>query len=319
MSNVAQLVTALRARGVTVHEWSGWYGRGNNNISQIDIKGAVLHHTGSPYGSAYRELVSSSQPWANGGALCNFSGNSDGSLTVIATGLTYHAGGGRGPNQGPLAPYASNRNYYTVGLEIVYPGVSPMTDAQYATATLFAKTVADLFCGGDVQYIRGHGEVNGYGYEGKWDPGYGRDKNGNGLMIDMDKFRADARNQEDDDLATSAELIQQMYDQVSRTWTERGVTMGDALVKFLDFHDGVAMGTGTTPAAAVSQIYGVVAQNFVENGEAIGKTTADTEKKVDELALEVAELKALVSTGGVDVNALAEALISKLDVDLVRK
>lgn len=187
MGDVRDLVNELRQRGVVVHEWSGWDGRGNDSRKQLDIRGAIIHHTGSGYGSAYAGLVSSTQPWASGKALCNFSGNVDGSVTVIASGVTWHAGGGYGPSQGPLSPYANDRNYYTVGIEIVYPGNSPMTDAQYRTATLFAKTVADLFAGGDIQAVRGHGEVNGKGYEGKWDPGWSP-----GLMIDMNAFRADA-------------------------------------------------------------------------------------------------------------------------------
>lgn len=187
MSDVQDLVNELRARGVTVHEWSGWYGRGNENKPQIDIRGAIIHHTGSAYGSAYKGLAESTQDWAYGRALCNFAGNSDGSLTVIASGLAWHAGGGYGPSQGPLAPYASNRNYYTVGLEIVYPGNSPMTPEQYATAKKFGRTVADLFADGNIEVVRGHGEVNGKGYEGKWDPGWSP-----GLMIDMNAFRREA-------------------------------------------------------------------------------------------------------------------------------
>lgn len=187
MSDVQILVNELRARGVTVHEWSGWYGRGNEDTPQIDIRGAIIHHTGSNYGSAYAGLAQSTQAWAYGKALCNFAGNSDGSLTVIASGLAWHAGGGYGPSQGPLAPYAGDRNYYTVGLEIVYPGNSPMTDAQYITAKKFGRTVADLFADGNIEVVRGHGEVNGKGYEGKWDPGWSP-----GLMIDMNAFRREA-------------------------------------------------------------------------------------------------------------------------------
>jgi len=310
MSDVYDLVQLLRQRGVVVNEWGGWYGRGNG-IGQIDIRGAIIHHTGTNFGSAFQALVTG-RPGLPG-MLCNFSGNSDGTLTVIGTGLAWHAGGGNGPNEGPLAPYAQNRNYYTVGLEIVYPGTQPMTNAQYITAGKFAKAVADLFCGGNIQYIRGHGEVNGKGEEGKWDPGYA-----SGLMIDMNKFRADALNQEDE-LATSAELIQQMYNEVSKTYTERGVPFGDAMVKWLDWHDGIEQGTGTTPAAAFTQVYDVVAENFVESGEALGKTTADTEKKVDALTAAVIELKTLVTSGGVDAEALADALIEHLDVELVKK
>lgn len=188
MSDVSDLVDELRARGVTVHEWSGWYNRSNeNNRPHIDIRGAIIHHTGSNYGSAYVGLVESGQAWAYGKALCNFAGNSDGSLTVIASGVTWHAGGGYGPSQGPLAPFANDRNYYTVGLEIVYPGTKPMTDEQYATSKKFGRAVADLFGNGNLEVVRGHGEVNGKGYEGKWDPGWTQ-----GLMIDMNVFRAQA-------------------------------------------------------------------------------------------------------------------------------
>lgn len=274
MSDVAQLVTALRARGVTVHEWSGWQNRGNDDVYAIDIKGAVLHHTGSAYGSAYGELVSSSQPWADGGALCNFSGNADGSVTVIAAGLAYHAGGGFGPNQGPLAPYARNRNYYTVGIEIVYPGKSPMTAAQYSTAKVFAKTVADLFCGGDLQYIRGHGEVNGYGYEGKWDPGYSQ-----GNMIDMNAFRAEAQNASGDTfMALSTEQQQYMYESL------------------VDIRTDLSMPWRT-------------------NGRSTGQVITDLEAQLTTLE----NLIKGISAGVVDVNALADALIDKVDVDLVKK
>lgn len=188
MGDVRKLVDALRAAGVTVHEWSGWDGRGNEGVPQISIRGAILHHTGTAYGSAFAGLVSSTRPDLYGGLLCNFAGNSDGSLTVTGSGLAWHAGGGYGPNQGPLAPYANDRNRYTVGLEIVYPGNSPMTDAQYQTALLFSKVVADNFCGGDLEYVRGHYEVNGKGYNGKWDPGYKP-----GINIDMNSFRSQAR------------------------------------------------------------------------------------------------------------------------------
>ena len=187
MGDVRRLVDALRAAGVTVHEWAGWDGRGNENTPQISIKGAILHHTGTAPGFAFPGLVSSTRPDLSGGLLANFAGNVDGSLTVLGSGLAWHAGGGYGPNQGPLAPYANNRNYYTVGLEIVYRGYQPMSPAQYQTAKIFAKVVADTFAGGNLEYVRGHYEVNGRGYEGKWDPAYAPD-----TPIDMNAFRLEA-------------------------------------------------------------------------------------------------------------------------------
>lgn len=206
MGDVRRLVEALRAAGVTVHEWAGWDGRGNEKTPQIQIKGAILHHTGTAYGSAFPGLVSSTRPDLYGGLLCNFAGNSDGSLTVTGSGLAWHAGGGYGPNQGPLAPYANRRNFYTVGLEIVYPGSSPMTDAQYQTSLKFSKIVADLFAGGDLEYVRGHYEVNGRGYNGKWDPGYKP-----GTPIDMNVFRSQARSV----VTNPVEEVEPMFDVVT--------------------------------------------------------------------------------------------------------
>jgi hypothetical protein len=62
-----------------------------------------------------------------------------------------------------------------------------MTVAQWNTAMVFSKTVADMFAGGNLEYIRGHSEVNGRGYDGKWDPG-----TTGGIAIDMDMFRREA-------------------------------------------------------------------------------------------------------------------------------
>lgn len=218
MGAIQNIVNELRNRGITVHEWSGWQNRGNGNVKDLNVKGIILHHTGSGYGSAYAELVSSSQPWAGGGALCNFSGNADGSLTVIAAGLTYHAGGGFGPNQGPLAPYASNRNYYTVGLEIVYPGSQPMTSQQYETAVALSRVVVDLYAGGDAEYVRAHAEVNGKGYEGKWDPGRGVGTE----YIDMNAFRNAVRDWSEEDFMTD------VYDHVV-TVNNKQYSIGSAL------------------------------------------------------------------------------------------
>lgn len=227
MGAIQRIVDELRRRGVTVHEWAGWQNRGNGGVKDLNVKGIILHHTGSNYGSAYPELVSSSQPWAGGGALCNFSGNADGSLTVIAAGLAYHAGGGYGPNQGPLAPYASNRNYYTVGLEIVYPGSKPMTSAQYSTAVALSRVVVDLYAGGDAEYVRAHAEVNGRGYEGKWDPGRGQGTE----YIDMTAFRNAVRNWSIDEMELTDNLKPYFWDGAPDYPTLR---VGDALANIFN-------------------------------------------------------------------------------------
>ena len=93
LAKTQAVVNGLRARGVTVHEWPGWQTRGNGQTS--DYRGGIVHHTGSGYGSAYQALVSGRPDLS--GPLCNFAGNQDGSITVIAAGPANHAGasGGR--------------------------------------------------------------------------------------------------------------------------------------------------------------------------------------------------------------------------------
>jgi len=304
MSDVADLVNALRARGVTVYEWSGWNGRGNEGKPQIDIRGAIIHHTGSNYGSAYAGLVSSTQDWAYGQALANFAGNADGSLTVLASGVAWHAGGGFGPNQGPLSPYASNRNYYTVGLEIVYPGVSPMTAAQYSTAKVFAKTVADLFANGDINVVRGHGEVNGRGYEGKWDPGFR-----SGQMIDMNAFRAEARN------ATSGGPFMALTDTQQQYIYDSLVDLrNDLTIPFLA--NGVSTGNVIKYLyEAVVDIRTDLSLPYLTNGKSTGQVITELEARLTKLE----DLIKGVSAGVVDVDKLADALVDKVDVDLVKK
>lgn len=185
MGAVRQLVNRLRELGCTVHEWPGWDGRGNEGIGQIDPVGAVLHHTATGYGSAF-EALASGRPDLRG-VLCNLSGNADGSFTVVASGLAWHAGAGAGPSLGPLASVRGWMNRWTVGLEIVYPGDQPMTNAQRHSALIFAYVVAELFADGDLEYVRAHAETNGRGGDGKWDPGYAP-----GKTIDMAAFRAEA-------------------------------------------------------------------------------------------------------------------------------
>jgi len=184
MVSVRQVVDRLREVGLTVHEWPGWDGRGNEGVGQIDPRGAVLHHTGSAYGNAYQTLVTGRADLP--GLLCNFAGNADGTLTVVGSGLAWHAGPGGGPNLGPLAQFGTRLNRQTLGLEIVYPGYQAMTAAQRHAALVFSAVVAELCSGGDVSWIRGHGEVSS---EGKWDPGRG---DGTSRMIDMGAFRQEA-------------------------------------------------------------------------------------------------------------------------------
>jgi hypothetical protein len=170
----------LRAAGVTVHEWPGCWSRGNGLAPAYE--GGSVHHTGSAYGFAYRTLFDGRSDLD--GPLCNWAGNEDGSLTFIAAFPANHAGASGGKSMGPL-PVTRLFNPRVLGLEIVYPGTSRMRDAQYRSACIWARVVADVVGGGDIERVRAHAETS---ITGKWDPGYALDR-----TIDMNQFRTDAK------------------------------------------------------------------------------------------------------------------------------
>jgi hypothetical protein len=171
----------LRALGFTVHEWSGWESRGNGQSSAYE--GAIWHHTASNYGSAYGTLVFGRSDLP--GPLCNFSGNADGSFTLIAAHPGNHAGASGGYGTWPL-PSTSTFNRRVMGLEIVYPGNQPMTNAQYTGLLAWGKVTTDVFGYGDINRVKGHRETS---ITGKWDPGYAP-----GKTIDLNAARAAAAN-----------------------------------------------------------------------------------------------------------------------------
>lgn len=190
VTQCAEINRRLRALGVTVHEAPGAASRGNGQLS--DYVGGLVHHTASGYGIAlpgtgiYELLFTKGRTGSNPLAppLCNYAGNKDGSLTYGAAGPANHAGASGGRSMGPL-PVTSSFNRRVLGLEIVYPGDKPMTASQYRTATLWAKVVADVVGGGNIERVRAHAETS---VTGKWDPGYAP-----GLTINMAAFRAAAK------------------------------------------------------------------------------------------------------------------------------
>jgi len=183
----------LRAAGITVTEWASWQNRGNGQSSAYE--GGIVHHTATAYGAAPAVLVNGRSDLP--GPLCNYAGNADGSITVIAAHPANHAGASGGRSMGPL-PVTSLFNKRVMGLEIVYPGTSPMTDAQYRTAALWSRIVTDVLGYGDIERARAHAETS---ITGKWDPGYAP-----GQTINMAAFRTAALNPLEDELPTPNDL-----------------------------------------------------------------------------------------------------------------
>ncbi len=190
----------LRAAGITVREASGWQSRGNGQTSAYE--GGLVHHTATGYGIAVPgtgpgNLLINGRPDLRG-PLCNYAGNDDGSITVIAAHPANHAGASGGRSMGPL-PVTSLFNRRVLGLEIVYPGTSPMRPAQYRSALVWSKAVADVCGGGNIERVRAHAETS---ITGKWDPGEAP-----GRTINMAAFRRAATTVlEDDDMSLDDRL-----------------------------------------------------------------------------------------------------------------
>lgn len=157
-----------------VREAGGWENRGNGQTSAYE--GGLVHHTATGFGIATpgtgsgNLLINGREDLA--GPLCNYAGNDDGSITVIAAHPANHAGASGGRSMGPL-PTTKLFNRRVLGLEIVYPGTVPMRGAQYRSALIWGRVVADVVGGGNVERIRAHAETS---ITGKWDPGFAPSK-----------------------------------------------------------------------------------------------------------------------------------------------
>lgn len=194
----------LRAASITVHEYPGCWTRGNGLTPAYE--GGTPHHTASAFGIALPNTAIG-KLLANGradldGPLCNYAGNDDGSVTFIAAFPANHAGASGGRSMGPL-PTTRLFNPRVLGLEIVYPGTVPMRTAQYRTALIWSRIVADVVGYANIQRIRAHAETS---ITGKWDPGQAPN-----VTINMPAFRTAAAvahapaKPPEDDMATPAE------------------------------------------------------------------------------------------------------------------
>lgn len=183
-----QIQEGLTRYGVPWRILSGAATRGNGQ-SWGDVNGMIVHHTASPVGQAPSVLWTGRPDLSP--PLSNTAGEGDGTICFVAYFPANHAGASGGRSMGPL-PVTSTFNKRVWGHEIVYPGVSPMTDAQYRSATILGRVITEVL-GTTKESVRAHGETS---ITGKWDPGYA-----NGKTIDMAKFRNDMMAQEDDDMA----------------------------------------------------------------------------------------------------------------------
>jgi len=287
----------LRAAGIVVHELPGWESRGNGFTSAY--QGGIVHHTGGPFGTALHGNFRANQMIVGTkkvkGPLCNYTGNEDGSVTVVAAHPTNHAGAGLGRAMGPL-PRTRAFNKFVLGLEIIYPGENPMRDVQHRTAVLWSQIVIAVCGNGDAERIRGHGETS---ITGKWDPGFQP-----GQMIDMNAFRNAVR-QEADLTPDEHNMLRFLFDRVAGIMPQRFFVQDPNDPSMVQ---EVAAGTpGAKPAHVLDSLDG----NFILRHIT---PLADDEAKIVAAIQQLKETEEPVTPD--KVKALAAALAARVPRDL---
>ncbi|QDF16895.1 lysin A, N-acetylmuramoyl-L-alanine amidase domain [Gordonia phage Newt] len=182
--NGAQVIGAIARRNVELGGRSvytrGWETRGNGQSPAY--QGLLLHHTAGGRNVNIDQILIDGR-WDLPGPLCNFCIMYDGDLGVISANPANHAGASGGWDTAPFER-TGLFNRQIIGCEIQYPGVEPMSNAQYETAKrLSIATLEVLGKPRDTRWIKFH---QGTSIEGKWDPGYA-----NGKTYNISEFRKD--------------------------------------------------------------------------------------------------------------------------------
>lgn len=165
------------ALGNRLRTLPGWEKAGHGDFA--DIRGVMVHHTGNSRETA--ESIRNGRPDLKG-PLSNLHIAPDGTVTIVAVGVCWHAGRG----SYPWLP-ADNANQHMIGIECAWPTV---TNGKYdpnerwpdAQIVAMRDTCAALAVklGHPPNRVIGHKEWAGAS-QGKWDPG----------NLDMSWFRAE--------------------------------------------------------------------------------------------------------------------------------
>lgn len=137
----------------------GWQNRGHGDFK--DIRGVMVHHTGNRNATA--ESIRDGRPDLPG-PLSNIHIATDGTVTIVAVGVCWHAGKG----SYPWLP-TDMGNWHLIGIECAHDGNEQWPDAQIIAlrdtcAALAVKLEAPA------TRVIGHKEYAGAA-QGKWDPG----------------------------------------------------------------------------------------------------------------------------------------------------
>lgn len=149
----------------------GWKDRGHGDFK--DIRGVMVHHTGNRNATA--ESIRDGRPDLPG-PLSNIHIATDGTVTIVAVGVCWHAGKGAYP----WLP-TNDGNWHLIGIECAHDGNEQWPDAQIIAMRDTCAALA-LKLEQPATRVIGHKEYAGAA-QGKWDPG----------NMDMSWFRAEVR------------------------------------------------------------------------------------------------------------------------------
>ncbi|MBX7454008.1 N-acetylmuramoyl-L-alanine amidase [Mycolicibacterium sp. 3033] len=156
----------MRTGGLDVRELPGWRGRGHGEFA--DLRGVMVHHTGSDTATA--ESIAHGRPDLPGPLSALHIARS-GTVTVVAAGVSWHAGAG----SYPWLPI-DGANRHLIGIECANSGTSPSAphrmhwpDVQYVALVRTCAAICRRL-GRSADRVIGHKEYAGRA-QGKWDPG----------------------------------------------------------------------------------------------------------------------------------------------------
>ena len=166
--------------GVPTHIEPGAYARGNGQTSAY--AGHSVHHTAGGWNDGTDSILISGRAGLSG-PLCNTAIWRNGTVALVAAHPANHAGASGGWDTAPL-PVTGMFNRLMWGTEVQYPGVTPMSDEQYASALVQAHVVLRVLGkAGDYRWCKFH---QGTSIQGKWDPGFAE-----GKTYSIAEFRTD--------------------------------------------------------------------------------------------------------------------------------
>lgn len=213
---LADVLKAYDGPKLKVAELPDWKDYGHGDFG--DIWGIVVHHTGN----------AAADPWSirNGrpdldGPLSQLHIAPDGTVTVVAAGVAWHAGNGSW-----LGLPTNGANFHTIGIECAWPRDTSITAAtqtreRWPDAQIIAMrdTCAAILgkLGYGVDRIIGHKEWAGRA-QGKWDPG----------NLSMDWFRGEvAKAMRGDFKSVRPITAPAPVDRTAQLWLEWSAFLGD--------------------------------------------------------------------------------------------